>query len=248
MNIVKAIGLLTIGAIVGYGVSFIGKAENKERVFNDDVIISKTYLPAKTIEAQVTSVNVEHNVVAHNNSPTKNIQPETAKLENKVLNKKHLDLVKENKILKDKYDKSLDTVRSLQSELNKLYVSEVTDYEMEALVPEPFKPFLKSYQGKGRDKIFNFHQQEDDYNWGFEMQTNISDFFQIHYESTNIEIISVTCKQPHCEILAIEKQEGAWKQMMKDIYQQPWLKFSSATHSTRSNIDNQLIVYAFFSK
>ena len=50
------------------------------------------------------------------------------------------------------------------------------------------------------------------------------------------------CKQPYCEILVIEKEEDAWKNIMKEIRQQPWWKFSSTTSSS-----NNMSTYIFLS-
>ena len=137
---------------------------------------------------------------------------------------------------------------SLQHQLAEFDESDVTDEEMENLVPKPFKSFLSAFRGDTRNDIFDFHNQEDDLDWGYDQQNNISDYVQTHYEGTSVELISVICKQPRCEVLVTEKQEDAWNKIMKDMTQQAWWKFSSFTSSTRSNAENELSIYAFLSQ
>jgi len=150
--------------------------------------------------------------------------------------------------LQKKYLKSQRKITSLQHQLGELDGSKATDDEMEALVPEPFKSFLSSFRGETRNDIFDFHNKEDDLDWGYDKKNNISDYIQTHYEGTNVELVSVICKQPRCEVLVTEKQEDAWSNIMKDMTQQSWWQFSSFTKSTRSNAENEMSIYAFLSQ
>jgi len=246
MNSVKTIGLLTIGAILGYGFSFIGKANNEGSFTQNEIITSETPLPNTTAEQlKAPSAENEQEVVRQSHSPIIKKQVKATIIDDEALNQKHLDLVQEHQVLKDKYAKSQSKVSTLKHQLSELDNSEVTDEEMEGLAPEPFKSFLSSFRGKTRNDIYDFHKKEEDLDWGFDTQTKISDFIQTHYYGTSVNLISVMCKQPYCEILITEKQEGAWDSIMKDITQQPWWTFSSFTTSTRSNAENELSIYAF---
>jgi hypothetical protein len=245
MNSVKVIGILAIGAILGYSFSFIGKASNEDSFIHDEVITAKETLPNTTAELKAATTEIEQEVVKQSNAPVIKKQVKTTIIDDKALNQEHLDLVKKHQVLKDKYTKSKNKIASLKHQLSDLDDSEATDEEMEGLAPEPFKSFLSSFRGQTRNDIYDFHKKEDDLDWGFDTQTKISDFIQTHYNGTSVNLISVICKQPHCEILVTEKQEDAWESIMKDITMQPWWTFSSFTSSTRSNAENELSVYAF---
>jgi hypothetical protein len=244
MTIGKAIGLITIGTILGYGISHSGKATQQ------DTFISEERLPSPANVVEIKNVITENktNEIANISVKTNDSNKMNNSVSEEDQQQTGLTLLEKYQELKEKYQQSQEEAFLLGLELAKLYVSETTDNEMAALVPKPFKSLLELFQGKRRDKIYAFHQQEDDFNWGLETQTNISDFFQMHYESTNIELISVICKQGNCEILAIEKQEGAWQRIVKDMYQNSWCKFSSATHTTKANAENLLVIYGFFNK
>jgi len=252
----KSIGLLSVGIIVGYYLSVLSNnTETNQRKMTDGLnkmALNTSKPPEKTQELNSLPAKKKNPI---DNIPLIDSLHEITETNITVCNTSNSELVRDYKELTNKYQqleeelkKSSSEVFSLKMELSELYVSEITDFEMEALAPEEFKVFFTSYQGKRRDIIYNFHQKEDDFAWGLDTQTKILDFFNMHYDNTNIQLISAVCKQPHCEILAIEKQEGAWERINKDMYQQSWLKFSSATHTTKYNSDNQLIIHAFYNK
>jgi hypothetical protein len=248
MNYAKSIGILIIGAILGYGFSFIGKANNAEVFIENEIITSKTASPITTPDFIETAAKVEQEVIVKKQPSTINSQHKTTIIDANELNQEHLDLVQAHQALKEQYHKSLSKISSLQNQLSELDGSDATDEQMEELVPEPFKSFLSAFRGKTRNDIYDFHNEEDDLDWGYDTQNSISDFVQTHYEGTNVEVISVICKQPRCEILVTEKQEDAWENIMKDMSQQSWWTFLSFSTSTRSNAENELSIYIFLSQ
>jgi len=248
MNLVKIIGILAIGAILGYSFSFVGKANNEESFMHDEVVIAETSLPNTTSKLKAPPMKNHPTIVAVNNVPIIKRQTSTLVNDDNALDKQHLALVEAHNELKDKYDQSRNKVSSLENKLNEFDGSEATDDEMEALVPEPFKFFLSSFRGKTRNDIYDFHKEDDDLDWGYDKKNNILDYVITHYEGTNVDLISVTCKQPRCEILVTEEQEGAWEKIMKDIYKQPWWKFSSFATTTKFNAKNELSLYIFLTE
>jgi hypothetical protein len=243
MNLIKVMALVIVGAILGYSFSFIGKASNEEDLKQTIPIPS----PSKALTIKETSTVNKHNFIAQKCQESEQNHEITKSNDEGKLNQKYLTLRDEHQVLKDKYFKAHSEIRTLTHQLDELESNEATDEEMEQLVPEPFKSFLSSFRGRTRNDIYEFHtkedQEEENIDWGYNTKNNISDFILTHYESTSVKLISVSCKQPHCEILATEMQEGAWGKIMKDIHKQPWWKFSS----TSSSSDNEFI-YTFLSQ
>jgi hypothetical protein len=241
------IGFVIIGALLGYSFSFIEKENIEENIKTDEVVTSITPLqntPSESITPRGMKVQA---AIVENDSHLTHQQTKTIA---KALNQDHIDLIKVNldlveqhQRLKDKYIKSKNKANLLELQLNEYDGSKATDEEMEALAPEPFKQYLSSFRGETRNNILDFHYKEDDVDWGYDTKNNISDFILTHYEGTNIGLISVTCKQPYCEILVIEKQKDAWNKIIKDMTQQPWWTFSSTTSSS-----NNESTYIFLSK
>jgi hypothetical protein len=242
MNLIKALALVIIGAIFGYSFSLIGKVNNDERLICDEVSMADTTLPNITPEFNVQSPINNKNVALQIDCPAVPRNLTTIVKDDEVQTQEYLDLVEDYKVLERKYAKSKNKISTLNHQLSELDESETSNEEMEELAPEPFKSFLSSFRGKTRNDIYDFHKQEDDLDWGYNTQNYISDFIQTHYNGSSVELISVICKQPYCEILVIEKEEDAWKNIMKEIRQQPWWKFSSTTSSS-----NNMSTYIFLS-
>ena len=248
MNIVKVISLLITGAILGYSFSFIGKAHNDEQTLEDVVITSKITTSSPVTENESDPTNNKKNVTTDSQPIDTSRLSKERNTGDKELPQKHLDLIETYKTLKQEHQESLNKISSLKRQLGQLDESDVTDEEMEKLVPKPFKSFLSSFRGETRNDIFDFHNKEDDLDWGYDKRNNISDYIQTHFEGTNIEVVSIICKQPKCEILITEKQENAWDNIMNDMTQQSWWNFSSFTSSTRSNAENEMSIYMFLSQ
>jgi hypothetical protein len=235
MNSLKALVFLAIGAILGYGFSSLSTESYQDNLAHPTVMAVKTPPTVKVSKSKVTPDVLDQTVVATQVQPqVTNNQALTTVDDDEMLNQQHLDLIAEHQLLKDKYKKSKNKVSSLKHQLSEFDGSEASDEEMEALAPEPFKFFLSSFRGKTRNDIYDFHQKEDDVDWGYNMKNNISDFILTHYEGTNIDLTSVICKQPYCEIMVIEKQKDALNKIIKDINQQPWWTFSSTSSSSNN--------------
>jgi hypothetical protein len=235
MNLIKVIALVIVGAILGYSFSLIGKASNEEDLKQTIPIPLETYSPSKTLTIKETPDVNKHNFIAQKCQKSEQNHEITKSNDEGKLNQKYLSLRDEHQILKDKYKKSKNKVLFLEMQLNEYDGNKATDEEMEALAPEPFKQYLSSFRGETRNNILDFHNKEDDLDWGYDTKNNISDFILTHYESTNIELISIICKQPYCEILVIEIQKDALNKIIKDITQQPWWTFSSTTSSSNND-------------
>jgi hypothetical protein len=237
MNLLKALILLVIGAALGYGISSTTRSHQDNSTLPAVIAVETPSTLKKTVdlEEQATPLVQTQPQVIHHKPATLAITDN-----DEVLTQQYLDLKTEHQQLKDNYKKSKRKVSSLKYQLSEFDGSEATDEEMEKLAPEPFNLFLSAFRGKTRNNIYDFHQKEDDLDWGYNMQNNISDFVLTHYDGMNLDLISVICKQPYCEILVTEKQEDAWNNIVKGLSGQPWWKFSSMNSSS-----NNVSIYMF---
>ncbi len=147
------------------------------------------------------------------------------------------------------YLQSTRKITSLQRKLDEFDDSDISTEQMEALVEEPFKSNIGSFSGVERNNIYNFHQADDDADWGYNMQNYISDFVLTHYDADGINLTSALCKQQQCELLVIQQVEGAWQNIFQELTQQPWWKFKSSS-STSGNVSaskDDLAIYTFLS-
>ncbi|NQZ23073.1 MAG: hypothetical protein HRT53_13590 [Colwellia sp.] len=243
MNVVKAMGLIVIGLILGYGSALLNQSTLDEIRLNKEI-------PTPQVSKQVPKIQIKNDITPSQSDKLieksvkqNNIKKVLSTNHEAMLKQDHQDLSEKYQALERKYNQSRSKISSLKHQLSEFDGSEVTDEEMAGLTPEPFKDFLSSFRGKTRNNIYDFHKKEQNLDWGYNTENNISDFVQTHYEGTSVELISVICKQPHCEILVTEKQDGAWGKIMKDISMQPWWKFSSTTSSS-----NNVYIYIFLSQ
>jgi len=116
---------------------------------------------------------------------------------------------------------------------------------MIALKSDGFEKFRRQFRGKQRDDIYQFHQEKADLNWGYNMQTTLSDFIQTHLNASYIRLHDVTCKINRCELLVTQLEQNAWESIMKDITKQPWWRFRSTHSSSMSEDSNHLSFYLY---
>lgn len=150
--------------------------------------------------------------------------------------------------LQDKYEKTKNRLMEITLEVESLDESDITDEQMMALINDDFSEFRRGYRGVQRDKIFDFHQQEDDLDWGFDMQTKISDFIITHYSANGVRLSAITCKEISCELLIEESENNAWEQIFDEMKEQAWWRFRSTNSSSRSSENETHLMYLFMSK
>jgi hypothetical protein len=245
MDLGKGIGLLIIGAIIGYGLSYTEKTNPQEVLISEEVSSEQTFKVEAATEFKDAIIVDNHDELDETKIEKKNNHKDIS-----LLNEEDQKQALMNNYfsLQKKYHKSQRKIESLKRQINELDSSDATDEEMEALAPEPFSSFLSVFRGKTRNDIYDFHKEEEDLDWGYDKKNNILDYVITHYEGTNVDLISVTCKQPRCEILVTEKQKDAWKKMMKDIHEQTWWNFSEFTTTTKYNTENELSLYIFLTE
>ena len=148
--------------------------------------------------------------------------------------------------LEQKYRQLLHENMLFEQQLASLEQTTITNEQMAALVDNNFSNTLKYLHGKLRNDVYNFHQRDEDLDWGYIMSNNIINFISTHYQGVDIEIDSIRCKHPHCELRLIEKEASSWQKVSQDMYQQPWWTFISNNSSTTIDpTQNDTLVYAF---
>jgi len=249
MNKLKQFILLFVGIFIGYVIANILPNETGEKIHQPEPI-SETKRQ-NTSENQTAEKNIEIREETHIQSSQPTITaPETIQNTNKDLSNSSVQELDDNyQQISEAHQIAKNKVSALQRQLDELDPSDITSKQMEDLVVAPFKDHIASYTGAMRNQIYNFHQAEDDLDWGYTMQNNISDFVLTHYNSSEINLVSVVCKLQSCELLVIENVEGSWREIAKALAQQSWWKFTSFNSSSRNvaGSENSLAIYNFLS-
>ncbi|TPH14047.1 hypothetical protein [Litorilituus lipolyticus] len=240
----KTLLYFTLGAIAGYFSS------NLVHHLTDESSIEQQASQQEQVKKTITK-KVEH-------IQTSPQQPSTELGLNKPKNKSHtssskvnelekqiISLKKANDRLKRQYQKQSNHINTLTHEIESIDESEITDAQMVALKSDGFEKFRRQFRGKQRDDIYQFHQEEADLNWGYNMQTALSDFIQTHLNASYIRLHDVTCKINRCELLVTQLEQNAWESIMKDITKQPWWRFRSTHSSSMSGDSNHLSFYLY---
>jgi len=157
------------------------------------------------------------------------------------------ELKYKNTVLQEKYQRSNNRMMELTLELESLDESEITDQQMTALIDDDFASYRRQFRGEQRDNIFKLHTEQNDLDWGFEMNTRLRDFIETHYHANSVVVQGVTCKVNRCELLVLEREAGIWSLVSKELTLQPWWKFSSMHSSSSSTDDEQKSFYLLLS-
>jgi len=247
MNKIKQFLILFVGIFIGYVI-----ADFSSKNVSEELHLSQSE-PLPEIKPQETSPEVTEK----DNQET-NIQPvlpEVKQSKHIEETTKHLstsstqDLENKYQQLNEAYQAAQNKVSVLKKQLDEFNDSDITTKQMEDLVVAPFKDYVASFTGAMRDEVYNFHQAEDDFDWGYNMQNQISDFILTHYHYTDINLVSVLCREQKCELLVIENVEGSWNKIAQELAQQSWWKFTSVSSSSGNveGAENSIAIYNFLS-
>lgn len=234
MNKIKLLSTLFLGIFIGYSLALLSAPDESSK--------SNLASENKTLVEKETVITAEKNPV---DNPVSN-EIETAQSNNfitKKSEKNRAETAQNNntneQTLADKYEQlksahqaSENKIAALKRQLGEWDESGITIEQMEALVVAPFNAYMGNFTGSKRDEIYDFHQAEDDIDWGYNMQNYISDFIVTHDNSNDITLVSALCKQQKCELLVLQHLDGAWDKIARDLRQQPWWKFRSTNASS----------------
>jgi len=247
---VKYLTYFLFGAISGYLLSTFTNTTNDIEHINKELVATPLNKPAIAYDNnQMTKAPTKKGIAEE--SATQKIQMNSTPFINlpsdKQLSEKIIKLEAENEKITQKYHDTFFRLMSVTAQKESLDESDVTDQQMMNLKDDDFSEFRREQLGKNRDELYEFHQQDEDLNWGYQMNTQLSDFIQTHYNSNLVALKGVTCKVDTCELLIAELESGSWRTIMTDMRAQPWWQFSSTQSSSRSGEDEFNLFYLYLS-
>lgn len=113
----------------------------------------------------------------------------------------------------------------------KKYPNEISDEDIDKVLPAPFNQSLKSRHGDLREKYKNFAAANQQLDWDKNMQNKLSDAILGNPYSKFVILDSLQCKVNLCEIRLYETKEGAWSLIMAEMRLQEWWDFGGTSAS-----------------
>ena len=244
----KYIITFLIGTVAGFLLSTFNhlSQKNSEDITKFQAPIKTSDKQLKTTKTLAKKTELDTQLVDNKTINTIATITQSNTVTTDILTKKINKLEAENMELNEQYQNLRSDWVAVTNQKEKLDESEITDQQMLTLKEDKFAKFRLQFLGKHRDDVFNFHQQEDDLNWGYKMSILISDFIQLHYNSNLIAVEGLTCKVDSCELLVIELEDNGWDTIMRDMRTQPWWNFTS-TQSSSSGGKKQNLFYLYLS-
>ena len=253
MNHIKLLATLFIGIFIGYVLTSIS-ATNEQS--NSNLTLENTTSAVNQSQASVEFEHVHNQEHNEKQNRTETVQASDAIKKNSTVTHPKVTQAQSTaeqtleykyEQLKNSHQNSKNKIASLERQLGELDKSDISTEQMEALVVAPFKGYMGNFTGAKRDEIYDFHQEVDDVDWGYNMQNYISDFIVTHNNSNEITLVSALCKQQKCELLVLQHSDGAWDKIARDLRQQSWWQFSSTNASSGNypGSENSIAIYIF---
>jgi hypothetical protein len=115
----------------------------------------------------------------------------------------------------------LDALQNDDSTAKK-YPNEISDEDIDKILPAPFNKSLKNNHGDIREKYKDFAQANTPSDWDINMQHKLTDFILSRTYAKFINLDSVLCKANLCEIRLYENKKGAWGFILSEMALQDW--------------------------
>jgi len=242
MNIVKAVVILVVGILIGYQLpSSSNKAEISLAGNKQPLALAA---PDKQESQPALATESERCSMYESKSPDK--ERESTK-EIASLTTANSELEQKYRKLKQEYFESQHNVSMLKRLVGELDESNISDEQISALVPEAYQNIVVNFRGQTRDEIFDFHQQAEDLDKGYDLSVNISSFITSHAYSFGVELNSIICKESYCELLVKEKERPSWDRIFQDMIKQDWWQFNSTNSSSTTDANDNILIYNFMS-
>lgn len=249
MGLLKAIGILVVGIFIGCTLTFIS---NEKQSNSDTSILHVEKTSADDKYQDLTLEKVEKSTTTKQ-APCPQQCSQLSYDEKSKVNE-FTSIIEENatlkqkfKVLEQKLRQSKQKINTLNRQVGELDESNITDEELLALVPKEYENLIVNFRGQMRDDIYDFHNQPEDLDEGFDLSHNISSFIVSHADSFGVELNSVICKKSYCELLIKEIERPSWDRIFQDLSRQDWWKFSSINSSSTSDVDENIVIYNFMS-
>ncbi|WP_158971801.1 hypothetical protein [Paraglaciecola sp. L3A3] len=130
----------------------------------------------------------------------------------------------------------------LKYQLEQQAPSDVSTEAINSLVPEPYNEYVSTMPSNIKQEIYDFHQQPEDLDWGYNKQQQLKDFITTHVNSEFIKLTSIMCKIYQCEIILDEKitiqslmDQGLNQQEIQNIIETQNPKYKNILDDLRLN-------------
>lgn len=112
------------------------------------------------------------------------------------------------------------------------YSKEISDEEIDKILPEPFGKQLKRNHGDIREKYKNFAENTEPLDWDKNMKNKLSDAIFSNPYSKFIKVDSLDCRANLCEIRLYETKFGAWSYIQSGMVLQDWWDIGASSASS----------------
>lgn len=130
-----------------------------------------------------------------------------------------------------------------QQQSSSAEASNITNEEIDRLVPAPFNEHVKKSPGKIREKLKEFSEATEQDKWDITAQNKITDYLLGNSYSKFVELHSVSCKANFCEVRGRELKPNVFGVLIPEMMMQDWWDMAE---SQWSNGGTNGEVYALF--
>ena len=113
----------------------------------------------------------------------------------------------------------------------KKYPNEISDEEIDKLIPAPFNQSLKNNHSPLREKYKDFAATNQQQDWDRNTQNRLTDAILSNPYAKFLTIESLQCKANLCEIRLYETKNGVWSLIQSEMRLQDWWDFGTSSSS-----------------
>jgi hypothetical protein len=125
------------------------------------------------------------------------------------------------------YSYSDDSVGNTENK----YPNEISDDEIDKILPAPFNQRLKNHHGTLREKYKKYAETSQPLDWDKNMQNKLNDAIFSNPYSKFLKVKSLQCKANLCEIQVFETKSGVWSYIHSEMQLQDWWDIGGASAS-----------------
>lgn len=141
--------------------------------------------------------------------------------------------------LQNKLSEYISENMQLKQQLKALQPSTVSNEDIKALFPGKIGEQLSYSQTNMREEIYEYHQLEEDLDWGYIKQQEIYDFIIAQPNSSAVTITALSCKIDTCELI-LEENSNLDTLQQSNLTQDEITKIIQTQEPAYKNIIDQL--------
>ncbi len=111
------------------------------------------------------------------------------------------------------------------------YPNEISDEDIDKVIPAPFNQSLKNRHGDLREKYKDFAATNQQQDWDRNIQNKLTDAILSSPYAKFLNIESLQCKANLCEIRLYETKNGVWSLIQAEMRLQDWWDFGTSSSS-----------------